>query len=494
MRLRSITTRMVLSTTLLVALVTITFSIVFLYQVKEALINDFTSQGESLTANLALNAELGLLLEDLDTLAALCDNLLKEETVEQIRVKDHEGKTVVDVRKENGGKSQQSKFSAKVVLPRPEDELSVFIGAEKNGKFPVLGEVEVFFSQKKLLGIITTIKWRIYLLAFLGLVGGGIIAYYLSWIMLKPIKRLVNASKAIAEGNWLMRVEEAGDDEIGQLIHDFNRMAASLEKKRNELEESCQQLARQERMAEIGKFSAMIAHEMKNPLGIIRGAINILAKRGVNRETKETMVTYINEEVTRLNQLAEDFLVFARPHSPQKEKIPPPDMFAKLKALSESRDDRGKGIAVRIESDDAIDHIYGDKNQVFQAVLNLLVNGIQASPAGGEVVVAVRNEERGTMVSVSDSGPGIRPEDRQKIFEPFYTRKEKGTGLGLAIVKKIVEMHNGTITVGNSKSGGACFELWLPQCPAFPSREGEAATGGGAASNRGRLFTHSGNN
>jgi len=454
---------MVLATTLLVALVTITFSQIFLYQSKQALINNFTRQGESLTENLALNAELGLLLEDLENLEALGQNLLKEDTVKCVRIISHNGKILVDMRKEKEDEKQQKTFTSPVVLSRPEDELSVFISHRKAGEIQEIGKVEVTFSQKKLLGIISKIKWRIYTFAFFGFIFGGILSYYLSWITLKSIKRLVQASKAIAEGDWEMRVEESGDDEIGQLIRDFNRMAASLVKKRQELEESYRKLARQERMAEIGKFSTIIAHELKNPLGIIKGSINILAKKNTSKETRETMVKYINEEVTRLNQLAEEFLVFARPAPPKKENIDLSEIIYKLKVLAESQREEEKAVKVKIESEEEGVIIHADKNQVFQALLNLLENGIQSSPEGEVVTIAFRTEGGGVKIEISDNGPGVRPEDREKVFEPFFTRKEKGTGLGLSIVKKIVEMHAGRINLSESKTGGACFTIWLPK-------------------------------
>jgi len=463
MKLKSITTRMLLITTLLVAIVTITFSQIFLYQLKQALINDFNQQAKSLTANLALNAELGLLLEDLENLEALGKNLLKGDTVRQVQIVNHKGKVMVDMRKEGGKEEQKKSFVSSVVLSRPEDELSVFVPDQKAGGIYELGKVKVTFSQKKLLMIIKRIKWRIYTFAFFGFIFGGIIACYLSWIILKPINRLVRASKAIAEGNWEMRVEESGDDEIGQLTRDFNRMAASLAKKRQELEESYRELSQQEKMAEIGKFSTIIAHELKNPLGIISGSINILAKKKVSKETQDTMVKYVNEEVTRLNQLAEDFLIFARPPLPKKEKINLGEIAHKLEALADARGETKKTVKVKVIAEGGYPIINADKNQIFQALLNLLENGIQSSPEGGEVTITFRTEEKGVKIEVSDNGPGVRVEDQERIFEPFFTRKEKGTGLGLSIVKRIVEMHDGRIGLCESKTGGACFSLWLPE-------------------------------
>jgi signal transduction histidine kinase len=308
-------------------------------------------------------------------------------------------------------------------------------------------------------------KWRIYSFSFLGFVIGGALAYYLAWIVLNPVKRLAQASEAIAAGNWEMRVEESGNDEIGQLTRDFNLMAASLEKKRRELEESYRELSRQERMAEIGRFSTIIAHELKNPLGIIRGSINILAKRKGDKETQETMVRYINEEVTRLNHLAEDFLVFARPPQPKKEQVDLKELTHKLKALTEARGAEEKKVKLNIEAPGDPVTVFVDRNQIYQALLNLVDNAIHSSPDGEEVTIGVGTDDKGAKVSVSDNGPGVNREHRERIFEPFFTLKEKGTGLGLSIVKRIVEMHDGALTLGESTKGGACFTIWLPKGP-----------------------------
>jgi signal transduction histidine kinase len=470
MKLRSITTRMVLATTLLVTVATLTFSQIFLLQLRQALIADFVRQGQSLTENLSLNAELGLLLEDRDAIEQLGKNLLTEDMVTRVTIRANQGNIAVDMRKKDA-EGQSQVFTANVMLSRPKEELSVFLADPQRRETQFLGVVEVAFSQKRLWEIIETMKRRIYTFSLFGLLAGGSIAFYLSWVILKPVKRLVHASKAIADGNWEMQVEESGDDEIGQLTRDFNVMAGSLVNKRRELEESYRQLARQERMAEIGRFSTVVAHEMKNPLGIIRGAINIMAKNDTADDTRHTMVKYINEEVTRLNQLAEEFLIFARPAVPNMGPINLIEAIDKLIALTEARLDDGKGVGIRLEKPEMANlTICGDKNQIFQALLNLVENGVQSSPEGGVVTIGVESQEEGVRIVIADNGPGIREDDRERIFEPFFTRKEKGTGLGLAIVKRIVDMHGGTINICPSKSGGACFIIWLPKEQALYER------------------------
>nr|MBP7323316.1 HAMP domain-containing protein [Deltaproteobacteria bacterium] len=466
MKIKRLTTRMVAATTFLVALTTITFSQIFLFQLKQALVEDFDQHGKSLTENLALNAELGLLLEDRDALTALGQNLLKEEMVEAIRIVNQNDQVMVDLQKSAASEQVLTAFSSPVRLTRQKSEFDVFVDQQSGkGELRELGSVQVVFSQERLISLTQKLQRRIYTFALIGLIPGAIVARYLSWITLKPVKRLVRASKEIAAGNWQMRVRESGDDEIGQLTRDFNVMADSLVKKRQELEESYRELARQERLAEVGKFSTIVAHEMKNPLGIIKGALNILAKKGGAPETKEIMLSYINEEVTRLNQLAEEFLDFARPPAPHKENFDLCETVHKVKSLFEVQTWDGKEVRVTVSSNAERALVNGDKNLLSQVLLNLLGNSVDACAVQACIEVSIQTSLDGTTLVVADNGIGVSEEDREQIFEPFFTRKEKGTGLGLAIVKNIIELHGGHIHCQQSGSGGACFRIWLPAHP-----------------------------
>ncbi len=463
---KSITIRMVAATIFLVALVTITFSLLFLFQLEHALVEDFDRQSTSLTENLALNAELGLLLEDEETLTALGNNLLTEESITEIRFLDRDNQVLVALEKPQSSKDYLVAFSSPVRLTRQVSEFDLFVEPVfRNGERYELGTVEVVFSQARLQHLIKELQHRIYFFACIGLIAGGILAYYLSWVTLKPVKRLAQASREIAGGNWEMRVQESGNDEIGQLTRDFNAMTESLVKKRQELQESYQELARQERLAEIGRFSTIVAHEIKNPLGIIKGALNILAKPGGSLNTKETMLCYIDEEVTRLNHLAEEFLDFARPPTPKKERVELWEIVNKAKALTEARENKGKEVTVTIPAPSTSAPILGDKNLIFQALLNLIENSIDACAEQVIIAISLHTNDEGTSLTLSDNGSGISKEDREQIFEPFFTRKEKGTGLGLSIVKKIVEMHQGRIVCEERHTEGACFTVWLPKAP-----------------------------
>jgi signal transduction histidine kinase len=214
-------------------------------------------------------------------------------------------------------------------------------------------------------------------------------------------------------------------------------------------------------MAEIGKFSMIIAHELKNPLGIIKGSVDILSKSTTDPDTKITMETYILEEVQRLNKLIDDFLAFAKP-TPLMKILS--DINTVVKKASEHfivPEEYNKKIKLCTELN-PLPEIEMDDNQIYHVLLNLINNAVQAIENEGTINLKTEFTDGWIKIVVSDSGPGISKQQREQIFEPFFTTKAKGTGLGLAIVKKIVVNHAGHITVSNMTGGGACFEIFLP--------------------------------
>ena len=422
---KSITLRMVAATIFLVALVTITFSQIFLFQVRHALNDDFERQSTSLTENLARNAELGLLLEDHESLNKLGETLLAEETVTQVRFRDRNGNVLIALDKPLSRNAFLVTFSSPVRLTRPVGEFDVF--SEQVLDPYELGVAEVVFSQARLQRLIEKLQRRIYSFALIGIIVGGIIAYYLAWVTLKPVKRIAQATKEIAAGNWDMRVAESGDDEIGQLTRYFNVMAESLVTKRKELQESYHQLAKRERLAEIGRFSTIVAHEMKKPVGYYQGRTQHSCKTGRVVKTKETMRGYIDEEVTRLNHLAEEFLEFARPPIPKKDRFELRETVNKAKALTEARKVEGKEVAVTIAGCDEDSVVFGDKNLIFQALLNLIGNSIEACSDQVSITMSLHANDTGTVLTITDNGPGYqRKEDREQIFEPLFHKKREG--------------------------------------------------------------------
>jgi signal transduction histidine kinase len=291
---------------------------------------------------------------------------------------------------------------------------------------------------------------------------GCVLALYFSLSIVKPVRRLAAATTRIARGEWETTLPIDSHDEVGELTESFNKMSVALMQKREELETTYRELARRERMAEIGNFSMMIAHELKNPLGIIKGSVDIIAKEGVKSKVRKTMIEYIQDEVRRLNRLVEDFLSFARPKPAYKSMLNINQVVNKIVAMVPLQEFNEKEIALQVHLAADVREVNVDEHQLYQALLNVFTNAVQAIPGRGEITISTANQKGGVVIAVSDSGVGISDEEKGKVLEPFFTKKQQGMGLGLAVVKKIMDNHNGEIRITDRPGGGAVFSLWLP--------------------------------
>jgi signal transduction histidine kinase len=223
-------------------------------------------------------------------------------------------------------------------------------------------------------------------------------------------------------------------------------------------------LHRSEHLASLGKMIASVSHEIKNPLGIIHSTADILRKRiGADSAANEQLTTVIIDETTRLDGIVREFLDFARPRQinlqPTQIGDIVRDAFGFVKAELEK-----SGISSRLEIEEKLAAVPVDRELLYRALLNVLLNGIQAMPEGGSLgvkVVQSKDSKDGIVIEISDTGPGIPEDSHDQIFKPFYTDKTRGTGLGLAIVKNIIESHQGQIEVESVLGDGATFRIKL---------------------------------
>jgi signal transduction histidine kinase len=459
-------------TVFIINFISLVFSVVFVYQSRRALLNEFTKRGESLVKNLALNAELPLLIENQTTLTSLAQNLLQEKDVQRVRILNSMNQALVDIDK--GRKLwwwQKEEIMHQVLFtPAKEEDITEDMSLFFNGNVEggntiktgeVIGSIAVTFSRENIIKTLNLLRWWIFLAATFATIIGVLVAFYFSYTLVRPIQRLAKATSSIARGNWEERLEITRKDELGQLTESFNLMAASLDKKRDELETTYKELAQKERMAEIGKFSMMIAHELKNPIGIIKGSIDLLAKKGTKLQVRETMIGYIKDEVKRLNKLIDDFLAFARPMPPNKSIIDVNTIVKKVATHFMIPEAANKKVSLHLGLGDPLP-IKADEHQIYQALLNLLNNAAQAIETQGDIYLKTDRSENWAMIQVSDTGVGISKEDKDRIFDPFFTKKAKGTGLGLSIVKKIIDVHNGHIQLDDLPEVRTTFTIFLP--------------------------------
>ena len=289
----------------------------------------------------------------------------------------------------------------------------------------------------------------------------GALAALVSQRLLAPIERLTEGVKAVAAGDLSRKVEVRRDDEIGLLAREFNAMAASLDRQRAALR-------RAERLAAVGRISAQITHEIRNPLNAIGLNTELLAEEiaAFPEPPGEAMqmVSAISREVDRLNAVAEHYLRFARLPHPSLEPL---DLNEVLGGLLDflAPELAAASVAVKRELRPDLSPVRGDEARLRGAFLNILRNAREAMPGGGTITVRTRPIEGGAEAQIADTGGGIPPGDLTRIFEPFYSTKGRGTGLGLAFTQQVVEEHGGTIQCESGLGKGTAFTLRFPAAP-----------------------------
>jgi PAS domain S-box-containing protein len=218
-------------------------------------------------------------------------------------------------------------------------------------------------------------------------------------------------------------------------------------------------LRKREALARLGQMAAVVAHEVKNPLSGIRGAIQVLGSRLPEEAEEQEVVQGILERLDALNRMSQELLLFARPRTPTLEPVLLEPLLHSTADLLTS-DPALSGIQVDVSGAEGA--IQGDAEQLKNVFLNLFLNAAQAMADGGTIRVRLEDGEGRCHIAVEDSGPGIPADEQERIFEPFFTTKHRGTGLGLAIAKQALEAHGGSISVSCPEGGGTRVLVSLP--------------------------------
>lgn len=228
-----------------------------------------------------------------------------------------------------------------------------------------------------------------------------------------------------------------------------------------QLQASFEQLRRADRLSALGELSAGLAHEIRNPLGSVEGAVQILRRQELPVETRQEFGDLAQKEVNRLKDLVTNFLDFARPQTPKRVPTAPSQLLESVSKLAAEMA-KMSGAQVRVETEAGVPTVSVDPEQMKQVLLNLVINAIQAMPAGGEVVLRPVRETNSVVLEVQDEGVGIPAEDLERVFNPFVTTRPNGTGLGLSIAYQIVSQHGGHIAAQRNPESGMTFRVTLP--------------------------------
>jgi signal transduction histidine kinase len=244
---------------------------------------------------------------------------------------------------------------------------------------------------------------------------------------------------------------------------------AELETSVSKLEQAQDQLLRQERLAAIGELASAVGHELRNPLGVITNAHYLLRaqlEKSGGTESTARHLTTAEREVGAATLIVSDLLDFAR----AREPVTAPVDVAELIDEVEDVIPPPAGITIRRETASAVPAALADRDQLRQVVLNLVTNAYEAMPDGGVITIGAAVVDDRVRVTVTDPGLGMDAETAARVFEPFFTRKARGIGLGLAVTKRIVDSHNGTITVTTAPGAGTTFTVDLPVADAESAR------------------------
>jgi signal transduction histidine kinase len=249
---------------------------------------------------------------------------------------------------------------------------------------------------------------------------------------------------------------------------ELQRTAEGLEASCNKLQAQSEriiaieeQLRRSEKLSTLGEMAAVLAHEIRNPLGSIRGTAEILRDDYRPGDPKHEFIEIQIKETERLNHVVEDFLRLARQKPVELRDCSIREELETIVTLV-AKDAQNRGISLRLESNAEAAIFRGDGEKLRQAFLNIVINALQATPAGGSVSIVLNKSDTGFEIIFRDSGSGIAPDDLQRIFEPFYTTKSDGTGLGLAVTRKIIEGHCGKMDIESKPGQGSTVSVRLP--------------------------------
>lgn len=255
--------------------------------------------------------------------------------------------------------------------------------------------------------------------------------------------------------------------QLANLLEKIKGKSIEIEKAYVALKETQRYLNESEKLASIGKMAAMMAHEIRNPLGAISTSVGVLKKYSLRPDETNELLTLVEDEMERLNKLTEDFLSFAKPSHLRRNKTDLNTVLAETLSLLNTEKTKSSEIIFQESFTPDTPLLMLDRNHIKQVFINILMNSIQAMPKGGVITIQTRyrKEEDEVEITFADTGIGMAEDELLLVFQPFYTTKDKGLGLGFNIIHKIVKEHGGYILLSSKKGEGTEIKLSFPVSP-----------------------------
>jgi signal transduction histidine kinase len=305
------------------------------------------------------------------------------------------------------------------------------------------------------------------------LLTGGILLIFYRFVR-QPLQTISARMAQVEEGDLSVRLKPQGRDEVSRLMVSFNSMVDRLRMTSEELQQChYQQMERVDRLASVGEMSAGIAHEIKNPLAAISGAVTVLSDDFAKDDPRRDVIDKILEQITRLDKAATDLLFFGRPGKPSFDYVDTNDLLNKTMFFV-SQHPEARNVNQSKEFTRNLPAVWVDAKQLQQVFFNIIINAIQAMKDGGTLMLQTdlvdTADRQMVRVLIGDSGPGIEAEVLEKIFTPFFTTKTQGTGLGLAICRQLMEQQGGSIEIKSRVGEGTRVLIYLPVSNSEPDK------------------------
>jgi nitrogen fixation/metabolism regulation signal transduction histidine kinase len=295
---------------------------------------------------------------------------------------------------------------------------------------------------------------------------GLLVSWWVSRRITRPVEELANGARDVASGHWNAHIDVHGNDEIGQLADAFNDMTRTLAAQKEKLVQT-------ERVAAWRELARRLAHELRNPLFPLQITVeNLQRARQLGPEQFQEVfgeaTATLKAELANLNSIVGRFSDFSKMSAPQLARVNVNESLRNVVRLFEAQFNAvGKpSITTEYFLNESLPEIDADPDLLHRAFQNLVLNALDAMPAGGTLSLRTSDGGETVRIEVSDTGKGLTPEECSRLFTPYYTTKLQGTGLGLAIVQSVISDHHGTISVSSEEGRGATFRIDLPKLQA----------------------------
>ncbi len=415
---------------------------------------------------------------------AIIQNISTSQNIQRLRILSPEGKILVSSRQEEKGTQVEKNIRKKLdqyLSGEDPTKISSIRSPSFIQEFRAIKNSKECFGchdpDKVILGVLDLdINYSAVLSIWkssqpLGIIVSLVALFVLTLIILRlfekiinrPIFNLKNRMKKIQEGDFTSKVPIVKDDEIGDLAKSFNIMITRLEEANNRIEELHEkQMEKAEHLASLGEIAAGLAHEIKNPIAGMKGALEIIHNKTENSDTNKEVFKEVLIQIDKINQIIQDLLRYAKPK----------ELNIRLVSFEECVDYVVKLAQMQVKNKDIQFHLNStekniqtrlDADKIQEVLLNLMLNGIAAIPEKGTITIDFATKDtKDLLITVTDDGKGIQKEHLSQIFQPFFTTKSQGTGLGLSICQKAIAAHSGTIKVDSEVGKGTTFTILLP--------------------------------